>query len=92
MISCSLSVAPLLDDGDPVFLLDRDGEAAGTFSRHSPEWWGGGGEERKHSERMIEMIVCLVQDHHLLTASFSDSLCLNNESSSATLINEIRAK
>lgn len=37
MISCSRSVVLLLDDGEPVFLLDRDGEAAGTFSRHSPE-------------------------------------------------------
>lgn len=26
-----------MDEGEPVFLLDRDGEAAGTFSKHSPE-------------------------------------------------------
>lgn len=26
-----------MDAGDPVFLLDRDGEAAGTFSRHNPK-------------------------------------------------------
>ena len=27
----------LVDEGEPVFLLDRDGEAAGTFSKHSPD-------------------------------------------------------
>lgn len=37
IISCSLSEVLLTDDGEPVFLFDRDGEAAGTFSRHSPE-------------------------------------------------------
>lgn len=36
MISCSRSVVLLFDAGDPVFLLDREGEAAGTFSRHNP--------------------------------------------------------
>lgn len=37
MISCSRSVMFLLDDGEPVFLLDSDGEAPGSFSRHNPE-------------------------------------------------------
>lgn len=26
-----------MDEGESVFLLAKDGEAAGTFSRHSPE-------------------------------------------------------
>jgi len=41
MISCSWSVVLLLDEGDPVFLLERDGEAAGVFSKHSPGEVGG---------------------------------------------------
>lgn len=45
-MSCSRSVVLLLDDGDPMFLLDRDGEAAGTFSKHSPE----GGEREECTE------------------------------------------
>lgn len=76
-----------------MFLLDRDGEAAGTFSRHSPEWREGESTQKtpKMGKKMdkemaagvhlvFEMIVWLVEDYDLLllTSSFSDSLCLKS--------------
>lgn len=47
----------LLDDGDPVFLLGRDGEAAGTFSRHSPEGREGGQKINRVSDKDHESII-----------------------------------
>lgn len=74
MISCSRSGVFLLDDGDPVFWLDRDGEEAGTFSKHSPEMWEGGGwrkcdkglEPHIHLTIKITSVVMLVGADPLL--------------------------
>lgn len=57
-MSCSRSVVLLLEAGDPVFLLDRDGEAAGTFSRHSPEG------RREHQQTLsVNFHCCNMQLH-----------------------------
>lgn len=50
----------LLDEGDPVFLLDRDGEAAGTFSKHSP----GGDRETVNTLWQITTSHLVVPDVH----------------------------
>lgn len=55
IISCSLSVVLLMDEGEPVFLLDRDGEAAGTFSRHSPEGRTFGMTDQKENASLHSM-------------------------------------
>lgn len=75
MISCSRSGVFLLDDGDPVFWLDRDGEEAGLFSKHRPEVWEGGGWRKRdkslephiHLTIKITSVVMLVgADPHLI--------------------------